>query len=438
MNNRIWKIFFYLMLILTISACGTTPEPTLKPINDAPPPINTATPRPTNPPTPTRTLIPTYTCVPTITPSIIPIDVFNIGPFERVIELNPEIFGPKPWLDAVLWHDYETNITSIEGWNGIVRILPDITQTRVIGEDYQLVGYDDYGLAYIISKQDGMIHRIDPDYNSQILSEGWQTISFPQSLRGMGITTDFNGNVWLATHFDIRRFDGQKWTIWTRTDLGMASNDGGMISPLKTHGFDLLQGLWLTSCDDGGPGPNGGGGARWWDGTRWQGAGTPVDTGCVTSVFQDNNGIYWVGVEHELWQYNPISDSWQSHPYITAPEPYYRAYAHEIVVSPQGIPWISFNLCGGASCYDFQLAYYQNDTWQLVGEIAFMPHNILLSPGGEFWLLDPSGVYKLENDEMVLVSEIIPLAGVFDQRERLWLVGMDSEYIPAFWLEVVK
>ena len=119
----------------------------------------------------------------------------------------------------------------------------------------------------------------------------------PESLKGAGIATDFDGNIWLATHFDVRRFDGQKWTIWTRKDLGMTSPDEDMpFSQMRVHDFDMLKGLWLTSCDYGGPGPNGGGGARWWDGNNWQGTGTPVDTGCVTSVFQEawaSTGSAW-------------------------------------------------------------------------------------------------------------------------------------------------
>ncbi|MFN2144136.1 MAG: hypothetical protein ACK2T7_02235 [Anaerolineales bacterium] len=434
MSNRFFWCLIFLVITVSLVACGAdSPEPTRSYTVNARP-----SQPPTAAPTATYTLTPTETSVPTLTPAEISSDAFNIGPFERVWDLDPEIFGPKPWYDAKIWHDYENDITTIEGWNGIARVLPETIQTKVVAEGYQLIGYDDDSLAYIIGREDGMIYQVDLDMNGQPLPEGWQPVQNPESLKGMGVITDIDGNNWLATHFDVRRFDGQKWTIWTRTDLGMDPRDNEMVSPMEIHGFDLLQGLWLTSCDYGGPGPNGGGGARWWDGSNWQGAGSPVDTGCVTSVFQDEEGIYWIGVEHELWQYNSINNSWQAQPYITAPDPYYRAYAHQIFVSPQGIPWVSFNLCGGASCYDFQLAYYQNNTWQMVGEIAFMPHKILFSPVGDVWLFDPYGLYKFENGEMVLVSEIFPLAGVFDRKDRLWLVGMDSEYIPALWVEIIE
>ncbi|MBN2045642.1 MAG: hypothetical protein JW757_11520 [Anaerolineales bacterium] len=363
-------------------------------------------------------------------------EVITSGPFQRTRDLDPVIFGQSIYPKAVISHNYETNITTVEGLYGQIQILSETIRTREIGEEYLLIGFDEDGLAYLINQNDGMIHRMDTDWNNQVLQENWLPIEEPVILQGTGVTTDWEGNLWLATQFDVRRFDGQQWAIWTRDQLGMDTPEEIPPSPIKIFAFNQTKNLWLASCEEIGPGPMGGGGARWWDGASWYGAGTIADNGCVHSVHQDQTGAIWLGVDQILWKMNPATGEWQSQSFLSPTEDKPRAYAYKINVSPTGEPWIVYDLCGGASCYDFQLNAWLNDEWQPIGEIAYLPQEVYFSPHGSIWVLDMYGVYLITDGQPVLVSDIYPLTAEIDPNGKLWLVGKGPDGVIGLWEEI--
>ena len=109
---------------------------------------------------------------------------------------------------------------------------------------------------------------------------GWEP-PMPNNVElGWSIATDALGQVWLATNRDVRMFDGNKWKTFDLNEFGMPhpevedATSETTIAFLKASGY-----IWVNNCYWIGPGPDGGGGARWYDGHVWRGSDSPVALG---------------------------------------------------------------------------------------------------------------------------------------------------------------
>ena len=89
--------------------------------------------------------------------------------------------------------------------------------------------------------------------------------------------SDVEGTLWVPMASDVRAFDGDRWTSYSLDDMGFAlleMEDIGIVHSLSMakDGTEV----WVGECYYSGPGPMGGGGVRWFDGTTWHGADIPV------------------------------------------------------------------------------------------------------------------------------------------------------------------
>ncbi len=138
---------------------------------------------------------------------------------------------------------------------------------------------------------------------------GWKSFSvdnrpFPGR---WGITSDSAGHIWVTTNDDVRMFDDGKWTIFNLDAIGMSppENEDKLpetrISFLKSNNS-----IWAINCSWIGPGPDGGGGARWADGQSWHGSDSPVARVVphrLKKTTRETSGLVWIitsGVKHSL------------------------------------------------------------------------------------------------------------------------------------------
>jgi ligand-binding sensor domain-containing protein len=204
--------------------------------------------------------------------------------------------------DGTLWLITEQDIAKIVGTTLTVYL------TGIAGE---IAGIDSIGRVWVVNEDGTRISAWNGQaWTTYGVDAGWTplTVDYYQYVRGG--QSDLQGRIWFATSQDVRVFDGNQWTVYTPQEMGMQPS---MYDDLET-GFEvtvLRSGMvWVAECDWGGPGPFGGRGIRWLDEGVWRGASSPVASGCAIAIADDSIGQVWVGVDSNLWRYDPASGAW--------------------------------------------------------------------------------------------------------------------------------
>ncbi len=211
------------------------------------------------------------------------------------------------------------------------------------------------------------------------------------------IATDAQGQVWLATNRDVRMFDGIKWKIFDLNDLGIPlpevedAYSETSVAFLKASGY-----IWVSHCYWIGPGPDGGGGARWYDGQVWHGSDSPVAGGCARAVNEDSLGNIWLGLDNDLWRLNVSSDSWKRFPAPEQPEGRRLGFFTDLALDIAGNPWPELALCGGASCYTGNIRYHvTGEEWLQIGGVATDTSPLYFDAAGQGWVFASGGISVL-------------------------------------------
>ncbi len=263
----------------------------------------------------------------------------------------------------------------------------------------------------------------------------WQT--YPATdFRIREILPTANGDLWLASDDGLFIFDDPSWTFLTPTDMDM--NDP--LDPDYYTQYVLEQvgnQVWVGRCDWGGPGPFGGGGVRWFDGTGWQRNESVMADSCVTSIHEDAQGRVWVAADIDLWRYDPATDVWD---WFAPPEPppEYRRFGFisDLVVDPYGNPWPLYILCGGASCMGAGVRYqWQDGVWVQVREDIAFPQQLLFDSGGTPWLFfgETGGRFQAGSLVNMFAPTLVANAVTTDVVGQIWLVGhADGEEVSVW------
>lgn len=253
---------------------------------------------------------------------------------------------------------------------------------------------------------------------------GWESLAgFQPNARGF--VADVAGNVWLALTRDVRRFDGEQWTTYVPDDLGIALSEREDARPSWTLTAASDGRLWVGECDWGGPGPLGGSGARWFDGQHWHGSDSPVASGCVTVIYEDPLGQIWLGLDDQLWRYDPATGHWDNVGLPAAPEGARFGYVVEMAVDSAGDSWLLLSLCGGASCDNGRVYFHLHEgVWTQVGQIGeYPPGGLVFDTAGAPWLFTTSTIARVENDAPVtlMTGDIRDVAA--DGAGRIWFIA---------------
>jgi len=417
-----------LALVASLLSCtvgSPTAEPTLAlTFTPIPTRIPTITPPPTLAstftPTPTCTPIPTQTPTPTDAPTPLPAMFRPVVPVDDVLPGDFERLHVAP--DGGLWLITDQGVAKLVGDTWTI-YLTDLTGT--------LAGIDASERIWIVSEDASEITAQDGgSWTAYGADAGWTPIPLEDEWSwhvGWG-QSDELGRFWLATSQDVRLFDGERWTVFTPEDMGM-----GEVGPEEQWATFALRvskstgDVWVGECDWCGPGPFGGQGARWFDGQVWRGAGSPVGSGCATAIEEDGLGRMWVGLEDNLWRYDPVSGSWTQFTPPESPVAWTRfGFVNDVALDPADDPWPAMVLCG-ASCYGKIVLYHVHEEgWTQVGEVAefYGAHQRLVFDGtGTPWLFWGEDIYRIAGDTSEWVISLYAQSIVVDATGRVWFVA---------------
>jgi ligand-binding sensor domain-containing protein len=186
--------------------------------------------------------------------------------------------------------------------------------------------------------------------------EVWHRVAGCEDLRGnvIDIAADPAGFVWVATDFDVYRFDGGQWTTWESllpTSIAV-TQDGGVLI---------------------GQSPMGEGGVWAFDGDNWQRlAGSPS---CLREMVSDGEGTIWaVGCEANVL-YRWAGDTWNE---ITAADGLPSGRVAGIATSTTGELWVAAE--SGISRLGSSGWEVYKRTWQ--GDVRA----IAIAPDRSIWL----------------------------------------------------
>ncbi|MBN2392792.1 MAG: hypothetical protein JXR84_18825 [Anaerolineae bacterium] len=372
----------------------------------------------------------------------------SAGPFRKVTAQLPPL------------GDWRVNLQALP--DGSLRLMTSVGyatfrdgqwDTQLVDEGQTLVGVHADGRAWILDETGDTIYMRDAG-GERVAADvgGWTPVSDSRALLGRGVVSDAQGKVWLATEQDVRIFDGEQWTIYTREAMGMPPAEWEDLLPgLALTYVESQQQMWVRSCDWGGPGPFGGGGARWFDGQAWHGDDSPVADGCVTAIVAGAEGNVWVGLDHGLvYRFGQTSGAWREFP-LPEPDEYRRGYPAALSLGPDGTPWLLSALCGGASCDATRALYHlRDDVWIEVAGLRDYPEGliyqgptlpVLFDEAGTPWFLFGMMAFRIVDDrlEQPPAAELNVWDATVDAAGQIWVVANAKDDSPALWiLEVEK
>jgi ligand-binding sensor domain-containing protein len=256
---------------------------------------------------------------------------------------------------------------------------------------------------------------------------GWKPLPLPANatkIRGK-VAADALGQVWLATEQDVRMFTGVRWKVFSLDDLEMPHPAYEDALPETTiHFLETSNSIWVISCYWIGPGPSGGGGARWYDGKMWQGSNSPVASGCATVVNEDKLGSIWLGLDNNLWQLNTKSGNWNHFPAPNPPEGTRFGFFTDMALDAAGNPWPELDTCGGASCYINNVRFHvTRGEWFQIGAASFDTSSLYFDANGQGWVFTSARVFRITENQLDPVAKLSILKVAVDPSGKLWILG---------------
>jgi hypothetical protein len=139
-----------------------------------------------------------------------------------------------------------------------------------------------------------------------------------------------------------------------------------------------------------------------------------------------------VGVDTDLWRYDPATDEWTRFAPPEPPEGYHFRYISDVVIDPAGEPWPLFPLCSETRCAEGRARYrWQDGAWVQIGGTSYaIPDKLVFAGKGTPWLVN-GAVYRVEANQPVEppAATIATHAVTVDADGRIWIVGWQAGII---------
>jgi len=373
----------------------------------------------------------------------IPLPLQTAGPFHQISRQEALIAG----------NVFDLRVTGDEvmllSENGISGIYDGEWLGFFTGEIGYPVGIDVTDRTWIAAHDGSLIYRAEPDiwylWNISDMLEspfaldqeaGWTPAGskFGKPVE-FGLLTDSRGDLWLATGNDVRKFNGT-WIVYDSQTMGMPESiedarEEFTILPLRSTGEVLV-----GRCDWGSAGPQGGGGARAFDGQAWRELAEELNTGCVTAVIEDSAGDFWLALDESLHHFNQAGATWEEIDLPGAPPQASFGYITGLTADPLDGVWVQLALCEPEGCFGGEMLYrLSRGEWQPIGEPSpAAGRRVLFDSSGVPWLLAGGEISQIVDSSLQPVSGLAVLAATNDDSGNLWLLAQ-SNGPPTIWSE---
>lgn len=356
----------------------------------------------------------------------------QVGPFKQVAREEALIAGRVTGLQAS--PDGSILLLSESGYSRFKNGAWTGYFTEEIGP---LVGIDPSGRAWAAARDGSQVAVWENDqWIPYGANEGWAPVP---GTRGNPVTTGIvsgsDGDLWLATGFDVRRFDGNRWQVFTPEAMGMPVVGSPDLTSLYTLVPISVTGeLWVGRCDWGSSGPDSGGGIRKFNQGIWQEVDPSLSSGCVTSIHEDKEGNIWIGMDTSMLRYSPASSSVEPINFPPAPTGSRFGYVTDLAAGPDGDLWVSLGLCEEAICYGGeQLFHFIDGAWQQFGEpTSAGGQKLLFDSTGQPWVVYGGSVYQVIDNSLQPVAGLVVQAATTGSSGEIWLVAQSSGP-PTLW-----
>lgn len=303
-----------------------------------------------------------------------------------------------------------------------------------------VLGVDQTGIVWVLDQDGGSISSWNGNQWREYSEEsGWTELSEYSMVMSPPIH-DQLGQLWIATSEGLRRFNGQRWERFTHSDLGFshpleAVEDAWPIISLEY--LESNEELWLGVCNWTGAGPIGGQGVRRFDGLSWQKVSPELSSGCTEAITEDSKGRVRIGLDGDVWQYDPKTGSQIKFPEPKSPFEGSSSFGGvgNLALDLDDNPWSDFLLCGGAGCgFGTILYHFDGNTWIEIIQEDYRFHDLVFDQSGTPWLLSPGGIFEIVENQPKLFMElpIIPKSTMLSRNGQLWFL-VNTGNVTEIW-----
>jgi hypothetical protein len=285
-----------------------------------------------------------------------------------------------------------------------------------------LVGLDSLGRAWVVDDSGSEIAAWDGnEWTTYGEAEGWALLEdYGDGRTETAIVSDDSDRVWLGTGQDVRKFDGSGWRIFTPENMGLSPRgEGGLLATFMVASLEC----------------------------SWRSAGAEVSSGCTTVIQDDDQGRVWLGLDGDLWRYEPLSADWTQFASPDSPMggSSFFNWVPVIVLDPANDPWAELLVCGGGGCGGEMLYHLHDGTWTLIMEMNSHYFRKLVFDGlGTPWLFvdayswdEPGEIYLIVDDQLELEAQmrLRAMDVTVDVLGRIWFVVEGADDLELWVLE---
>jgi hypothetical protein len=243
------------------------------------------------------------------------------------------------------------------------------------------------------------------------------------------------GELWLVTAADMRRFDGERWRVFTATETGIRYTRQAYVHTAIALAVNPNTGQAVAgTCDWRGDLPLDGGPLMRFDGQHWVDTGFPLDNPCVNWLTAAPDGMIYAAISGSIWQLDGNLE-WQELPLPALPEDLQYGMVEELVLDLEGNPWPLVQVTDLDGLLVERIRYRREGSiWRAVSHLdQIEPQRLLFLPGRRVWALEQPGVYELSRSgEWLLQASLDYRAAGSDPEGGIWLVT-NVEKNPIVW-----
>lgn len=453
-RQRLFAGSLFLLVCVLLAACQanndlettTTVEPTIiiSPTETrTPSKTHTATRTSTITLTPSRTPRPTRTSTTSPSLTFSPTSAFSSTPTPLQsrsgvfqLEYSLEKF-PIGLLDQLYVLD-ESNIY-FSGSFGMAYLDLSKNHSSISRFRAPVLGLDRAGRLWFYSDDGFSITAWDGSvFTTYSRNQGWILRAQPIDSSGLIISAPLISTrkaTWLVTNRDVRRFDGERWRVFTATEIGIPVSYKAGVKTVFSLGLDPnSEDAWLGSCNWQNRQTLSGGGIWRFHNGDWEVANFPITNACITRILTDQQSRVWASTPASLWTFQ--DGEWIE--FYSPPNEIRdggKMRIENFWIDTQNLVLILITLLNNNGAPQEKYLYHIQDQQQ-IKNITFSPlenPQIFFLPGEQAILFSNQTIYQYQaNSNWSVISELPYETIAQDDAKNIWLISSVKER-PSLW-----